>query len=177
MLLAPPLRILLARFLQNQPHDPIIRYTRGLSPRRRICLHLILLHVGRLMVSILSLAFQVSTLCKDRMHVFLAEELRRASSDFGESLITVDVFTAATMRTFRRMDELALASCACGSVGEPSCGCEQAGFSSQIVGSTAVVAVVDHHRVFVANCGDSRAVLSRGGRAAPLSSDHKVMAS
>ncbi|CAA6655479.1 unnamed protein product [Spirodela intermedia] len=115
----------------------------------------------------------VSALCKERMHVFLAEELQKASSNFGESQITVDVFTEATMRTFRRMDELALASCACGSVGEPSCGCDQAGFSSQIVGSTAVVAVVDRHRVFIANCGDSRAVLSRGGRAAPLSSDHK----
>uniref|UniRef100_A0A1D1Z664 protein-serine/threonine phosphatase n=1 Tax=Anthurium amnicola TaxID=1678845 RepID=A0A1D1Z664_9ARAE len=116
----------------------------------------------------------VSALCRERMHVLLAEELRRVSSEgVGGGQITEEGLTAATVRCFRRMDELALASCACGSVGEPPCGCEQAGLLSQIVGSTAVVAVVGRDRVLVANCGDSRAVLSRGGRAVPLSSDHK----
>ncbi|KAJ8464419.1 hypothetical protein OPV22_026971 [Ensete ventricosum] len=38
------------------------------------------------------------------------------------------------------------------------------------VGSTAVVA---EKWIVVANCGDSRAVLSRGGVAVPLSIDHK----
>lgn len=42
------------------------------------------------------------------------------------------------------------------------------------MGSTAVVAVVGEEEVIVANCGDSRAVLSRGGVAVPLSIDHKV---
>lgn len=42
------------------------------------------------------------------------------------------------------------------------------------IGSTAVVAVVGEEEVIVANCGDSRAVLSRGGVALPLSNDHKV---
>ena len=41
------------------------------------------------------------------------------------------------------------------------------------MGSTAVVAVVGTRRIFVANCGDSRAVLCRGGVAVPLSTDHK----
>ena len=45
---------------------------------------------------------------------------------------------------------------------------------SGIVGSTAVVAVVGQRRIVVANCGDSRAVLSRAGVAVPLSTDHKV---
>ncbi|KAG1346432.1 putative protein phosphatase 2C 8 [Cocos nucifera] len=45
--------------------------------------------------------------------------------------------------------------------------------AERTVGSTAVVAVVGPRRIVVANCGDSRAVLSRGGVAVPLSSDHK----
>ncbi|KAJ9551156.1 hypothetical protein OSB04_015201 [Centaurea solstitialis] len=41
------------------------------------------------------------------------------------------------------------------------------------VGSTAVVVLVTHTHLITANCGDSRAVLSRGGEAIPLSVDHK----
>lgn len=41
-------------------------------------------------------------------------------------------------------------------------------------GSTAVVAVVGEEEVVVAHCGDSRAVISRGGVAVQLSDDHKV---
>lgn len=43
------------------------------------------------------------------------------------------------------------------------------------MGSTAVVAVVGDNEIVVANCGDSRAVLARGGVAVPLSNDHKVV--
>eukprot|EP00252_Welwitschia_mirabilis_P003314 TRINITY_DN133_c0_g2_i2.p2 TRINITY_DN133_c0_g2~~TRINITY_DN133_c0_g2_i2.p2 ORF type:complete len:222 (+),score=43.33 TRINITY_DN133_c0_g2_i2:2479-3144(+) len=41
------------------------------------------------------------------------------------------------------------------------------------VGSTAIVAVISSVQIVIANCGDSRAVLSRGGKAIPLSNDHK----
>ncbi|KAK8473200.1 hypothetical protein PHAVU_001G075400 [Phaseolus vulgaris] len=41
------------------------------------------------------------------------------------------------------------------------------------VGSTAVVAVIAAEELVVANCGDCRAVLGRGGEAVDLSSDHK----
>ncbi|KAK4431346.1 protein phosphatase 2C 51 [Sesamum alatum] len=47
------------------------------------------------------------------------------------------------------------------------------GASVATTGSTAVVAVVGEEVVVVANCGDSRAVLSRGGVAVQLSDDHK----
>ena len=38
---------------------------------------------------------------------------------------------------------------------------------------TAVVAVVTRETVFVANVGDSRAVLGKGGKTVPLTEDHK----
>ncbi|KAI3751142.1 hypothetical protein L2E82_22188 [Cichorium intybus] len=41
------------------------------------------------------------------------------------------------------------------------------------MGSTAVVAVVGDKEIVVANCGDSKAVLSRGGVTVPLSVEHK----
>ncbi|KAF8061168.1 ABI1 [Scenedesmus sp. PABB004] len=43
----------------------------------------------------------------------------------------------------------------------------------EVVGSTALVAVVGRAEVFVAHCGDSRAVLCRQGTAIPLTRDHK----
>lgn len=44
----------------------------------------------------------------------------------------------------------------------------------ETVGSTAVVAILCSTHLIVANCGDSRAVLSRGKVVIPLSVDHKV---
>lgn len=41
------------------------------------------------------------------------------------------------------------------------------------VGSTAVTCLINRDSLFVANAGDSRAVLSRNGRAVELSNDHK----
>lgn len=43
-----------------------------------------------------------------------------------------------------------------------------------LVGTTAVVALVGARMIYVANCGDSRAVLCRGGGALPLTDDHKA---
>lgn len=40
-------------------------------------------------------------------------------------------------------------------------------------GTTAVVVLMTKDRYFVANIGDSRAVLSRASKAVPLSTDHK----
>lgn len=44
---------------------------------------------------------------------------------------------------------------------------------ASMVGTTALVALVGSRRIWLANCGDSRAVLCRGGRAIQLTDDHK----
>lgn len=43
-----------------------------------------------------------------------------------------------------------------------------------LVGTTAVVTLVGSRMIYVANCGDSRAVLCRDGHALPLTDDHKA---
>ncbi|KAM0938915.1 putative protein-serine/threonine phosphatase [Dioscorea sansibarensis] len=111
----------------------------------------------------------VSAMCRERMHELVAEEIGRA----GTKAASEEEWKAAVGRAFARMDEVVLAACACGTPGPPPCGCERSGFESDIVGSTAVVAIISRSRILVANCGDSRAVLSRSGRALPLSDDHK----
>lgn len=73
-------------------------------------------------------------------------------------------------RSYERMDEVAMGTCACGSEWF-KCGCHP--MQMALGGSTAVVAILSPEHIIVANCGDSRAVLSRGGRAIPLSVDHK----
>jgi protein phosphatase 2C len=101
------------------------------------------------------------------MHVVLAEEVRRlrrrvdsewqgGASDDGAQ------WKEAMAACFARVD------------GEVGADGNDTDTNEQTVGSTAVVAVVGPRRIVVANCGDSRAVLSRGGAPVPLSSDHKV---
>lgn len=52
--------------------------------------------------------------------------------------------------------------------------CEfQSDASPQWIGCTANVCLIRPHQIVVANAGDTRSVLSRGGRAVPLSEDHK----
>lgn len=123
---------------------------------------------------------QVAALCKDRMHVIMEEELMRvgqasaSSSRCGGRRVAAEpdeLFKAAMRRCFARMDEVALTTCACGGTGY-MCGCHP--MEVALSGSTAVVGLVTNTHIVVANCGDSRAVLCRGGVAVPLSEDHKV---
>ncbi|KAK0597503.1 hypothetical protein LWI29_025986 [Acer saccharum] len=133
----------------------------------------------------------VSTLCKEKMHVFIEEELMRVSgTSKSESAASgsrsrqerlkrkqsatvvewEEEWRRAMVRSFLRMDEVALTTCACGNLGN---GCICPSLELALGGSTAVVAVLTACHIIVANCGDSRAVLCRGGRVVPLSRDHK----
>lgn len=128
---------------------------------------------------------QVAALCREKMHVLVREEFsrvvgtRQETESGGGGSSTADevkveeeaVWRRVMRRSFERMDEVALSTCACGSVGG-QCGCHP--MEVALGGSTAVVAVLTPDHIIVANCGDSRAVLCRGGRAIPLSNDHKV---
>ncbi|KAA3464663.1 putative protein phosphatase 2C 51 [Gossypium australe] len=94
---------------------------------------------------------RVAEECKERLHKLLVEEIVEEGSGSG-------IDWGRTMeRCFEKMDEEV----------------NKGRMAEEMVGSTAVVAVVGNEKVVVANCGDSRAVLSRGGVAMPLSFDHK----
>ncbi|KAK3001041.1 hypothetical protein RJ639_021367 [Escallonia herrerae] len=93
---------------------------------------------------------RVAHACRDRLHWLLVKEVE------GEE-VEVD-WDKVLVASFGKMDEEVVVD---------------GGAVSASVGSTAVVAVVGAEVVVVANCGDSRAVLSRGGVAVALSSDHK----
>ncbi|KAI5067581.1 hypothetical protein GOP47_0018109 [Adiantum capillus-veneris] len=123
---------------------------------------------------------QASTFCKARLHKALTEELIKdvrshvkagdgASSDW--SLRWRRVMEAC----FLKIDEEVGGVCPTGGCtsadGTPSC-CVNP-IAPDNVGTTAVVAVIGPCQIIVANCGDSRAVLSRGGKVVSLSHDHK----
>lgn len=104
----------------------------------------------------------VAMKCRDRLHELVKEELLNKEASLEWQL--------AMERSFSRMDKEAIAWKE-GVVG--NCRCELQTPECDAVGSTAVVAIVTPDKIIVANCGDSRAVLCRNGKAVPLSSDHK----
>ncbi|KAB5525401.1 hypothetical protein DKX38_023150 [Salix brachista] len=120
--------------------------------------------------------YHVAALCREKMHVLIEEELKRVDStcgggesgEFGAEW--EEMWRGVLKRSYETMDEVAMSTCACGSEGI-QCECHPA--QMILGGSTAVVAVLTQEHIIVANCGDSRAVLSRGRRAIPLSVDHK----
>jgi len=108
---------------------------------------------------------RVAEACRERLHVVLAEEvgLRRGVGSDAR-------WKEAMVASFARVDGEVT-----GGLAPPPKVAADADPDPpyRTVGSTAVVAVVGQRRIVVANCGDSRAVLSRAGVAVPLSTDHK----
>lgn len=105
------------------------------------------------------------------MHELIKEELAVVNEEGGSAPAE---WRAAMERSFRKMDEEAIAWNEGVAAVHERCRCELQSPECEAVGSTAVVAIVTPDKIIVANCGDSRAVLSRKGKAIPLSSDHKV---
>lgn len=101
----------------------------------------------------------MATRCRERLHEIVKEEVREGEWKGGME------------RSFEKMDREAMERKE-GVIG--NCRCELQTPECDAVGSTAVVAIVTPEKIVVANCGDSRAVLCRNGKAFPLSSDHKV---
>ncbi|KAB2598797.1 protein phosphatase 2C 51 [Pyrus ussuriensis x Pyrus communis] len=93
----------------------------------------------------------VAGACRERMHEVVAEAVEKEGTK-GDAIDWETVMEGC----FEKMD---------GEVSDIA--------AARTVGATAVVALVTEEQVVVANCGDSRAVLSRGGVALALSNDHK----
>ncbi|XP_077212608.1 putative protein phosphatase 2C 8 [Tasmannia lanceolata] len=103
----------------------------------------------------------VANACRDRLHHVLKREIEDRWNVVGGGISGGEVDWEEVLKgCFWKMDE---------EVGG------EAGAVDLIktIGSTAVVGLVGTRNVVVANCGDSRAVLSRAGVAVPLSRDHK----
>ncbi|RDX77448.1 Protein phosphatase 2C 37, partial [Mucuna pruriens] len=105
----------------------------------------------------------VATMCKERLHEIVNEEIRSAPENLEWKLAMENGFARMDDEVQRRSQGNQTFSCRC-ELQTPHC---------DAVGSTAVIAVVTPDKIIVSNCGDSRAVLCRNGVAIPLSSDHK----
>ncbi|KAL9224541.1 hypothetical protein vseg_000566 [Gypsophila vaccaria] len=97
---------------------------------------------------------EVADFCAQRMHEVIAEEWSREGHEGHEwQKRWHDTFCSG----FRRADDQVIT---------------EAG-ASEMVGSTAVVAVVSGCQIILSNCGDSRAVLCKRTHTVPLTVDHK----
>ncbi|KAL1316786.1 hypothetical protein HN51_068936 [Arachis hypogaea] len=98
----------------------------------------------------------VANTCREKLHMLLAEEMKEAKAagplDWHQVMCSC----------FMKMDQEIV-----GDEGNDDMS------GGNTMGSTATVVVVGKEEIVVGNCGDSRAVLCRGGEALPLSRDHK----
>ncbi|WVY92033.1 hypothetical protein V8G54_037547 [Vigna mungo] len=105
----------------------------------------------------------VATMCKERLHEIVKEEIQKAKENLE--------WESTMKKSFARMDEEVQRWSRTNET--RACRCELQTPRCDAVGSTAVVAVVTSEKIIVANCGDSRAVLCRNSAPVPLSEDHK----
>ncbi|KAK4789706.1 hypothetical protein SAY86_017010 [Trapa natans] len=117
----------------------------------------------------------VAERCRERLHELVREEVELLAKSTAGPVEWGD----AMRRSFMKMDnevtswKEVIAAAAVGEGSGSSCKCKMQSPECDAVGSTAVVAVLTPDKIIVANCGDSRAVLCRKGKAVPLSVDHK----
>ena len=116
----------------------------------------------------------VANACRDRLHLLLAEEMKEEGrwSSGNNGMDWHNMMCSC----FMKMDQ-EIGGRGCGGGGDGGEGSDDVAETggANTMGSTATVLVVGKEEIVVANCGDSRAVLCRGGVALPLSRDHKVM--
>ncbi|KAH7839441.1 hypothetical protein Vadar_004227 [Vaccinium darrowii] len=110
---------------------------------------------------------RVAHACRDRLHRLLVEEIEEEGGLLETTTSLLVDWDKVMVACFGKMDEEVNDS------GRRLVAEESGLASSATVGSTAVVAVVGEEEVVVANCGDSRAVMSCGGVVVSMSSDHK----
>ncbi|GLJ22244.1 hypothetical protein SUGI_0418200 [Cryptomeria japonica] len=119
---------------------------------------------------------QAALHCKERLHEALAEEIRLTDpvtateweSVMKACFLKMDVEVAGLCGSGKQLDGRGFESQGHTETSEPS-----EARATETVGSTAVVAVVSSRQIVVANCGDSRAVLSTADNSVALSADHK----
>ena len=119
--------------------------------------------------------------CSEHLHSLLAEQLKQPSASCAHSPFNLPplldppaILGEALKSTFLNVDAEVAGRCI--RPGRCSLGplCRHKPVAEELMGSTALVSLVSRDYIFVTNCGDSRAVLARDGRAIPLSTDHKV---
>ncbi|KAK9675864.1 hypothetical protein RND81_11G036800 [Saponaria officinalis] len=98
--------------------------------------------------------FGVADFCAKKMHGVIADELNQEGIDEHE---WQQKWQEAFCSGFRRADDEVMTDTV----------------ASEMVGSTAIVAVVSGCQIILSNCGDSRAVLCKRTQTIPLTVDHK----
>ncbi|KAH7404411.1 hypothetical protein KP509_15G024500 [Ceratopteris richardii] len=115
---------------------------------------------------------QASIYCAQRFHHALEEEITlfslTGSSEIGD-------WKSAISSCFMKVDKEVGGICPYGTCDDihSTADCCSGTIAPENVGTTAVVAVMSSSHIVIANCGDSRALLCKGGEAIALSQDHK----